>query len=262
MSGAGRPPGPGSGTVFFTGCNLKCLFCQNYQISWERRGRTVDDETLAGLFLDLQDRGAYNLNLVSPTHVVLPILRALKIALRRGLSLPLVWNSNGYERIDVVEKLAGVVDIYLPDLKYFSPQASVRYSDAPDYFENAALALQEMYVQQPDLELDKRGLAVRGMIIRHLVLPGGVEDSMAVLEWISRTLTPGIAVSLMSQYHPCHLAPEDIRRPLSPAEYRTVLARAKALGFLPLFAQPELFAPDEHLVPDFKKKHPFRWKPS
>jgi len=261
LSGDGGPPGPGSGTVFFTGCNLKCLFCQNYQISWQRRGRIVDDAALAGLYLDLQDRGAYNINLVSPTHVVLPILRALRIALRRGLSLPLIWNSNGYERIDVVETLAGIVDIYLPDMKYFSSRASARYSDAPDYFENAAAALQEMYVQQPDLELDDHGIALRGMIVRHLVLPGGAQDSTAVLDWMARTLSPAVAVSLMSQYHPCHRAPEDIRRPLSPAEYRAVLDRAKELGFLHLFAQPELFAPDEHLIPDFERKDPFPWKP-
>ncbi|MGA2586361.1 MAG: radical SAM protein [Candidatus Aminicenantales bacterium] len=256
--GGGRPRG--SGTVFFTGCNLKCLFCQNYQISWHAQGPIVDDKELAALMLGLQDQGAYNINLVSPTHLILPILRALKIACSKGLAIPLVYNSNGYEKIEVVEKLAGIVDIYLPDLKYFSSRVSQKYSGAGDYFENAGLAIQEMFVQQPELVLDEQDTARRGLIIRHLILPGQTDDSLAILDWIAKNLPLTISLSLMSQYRPSFRAPDDIRRPLSGEEYRAVVSRARQLGFENLFLQPELFGPDDHLVPDFNRAEPFRWK--
>jgi putative pyruvate formate lyase activating enzyme len=250
----------GSGTLFFTGCNLKCLFCQNYQISWLGQGRLVDDEELARTMIALQDRGAVNINLVSPTHLVLPILRALKIAYGRGLFLPLVYNSNGYEKVEVLERLAGIVDIYLPDLKYRSGGLSERCSGAADYFGFAGPALQEMYVQQPDFILDGDGLAARGTIVRHLVLPGQVEDSIAVLEWLAETFPPSLPLSLMSQYRPCFRAPADLGRPIEAAEYRAVLQKARELGFEQLFVQPDLFGPGENLNPDFDLDQPFRWK--
>ncbi len=260
LSGTAGPPGRGSGTIFFSGCNLKCLFCQNHQISWELQGNALTDEDLAGTMLRLQDEGAFNINLVSPTHLILPILRALRLATKRGLDIPLVYNSNGYEKAAVIERLAGIVDVYLPDLKYRSPTLAWRYSGAGDYFDQASAAISEMYVQQPDLVVDDAGLARQGTIIRHLILPGGTEDSKAVLDWIAGSLTPSLWLSLMSQYHPCHKAPEEIRRPLAAEEYRDVLARARELGFENLFLQPEVFGPDEHLVPDFQKPQPFRWK--
>jgi putative pyruvate formate lyase activating enzyme len=250
----------GSGTIFFAGCNLKCLFCQNYQISWLHQGREIEDEELAEIMLGLERQGATNINLVSPTHLVLPILRALRIAFGRGLDIPLVYNTNGYEKTSVIEHLAGIVDIYLPDLKYHSSEVSKRYSGAADYFFSAAPAIQEMYVQQPDLELDAHGAARQGLIIRHLILPGHTDDSLAVLDWIARKLPLTTAISLMSQYRPCHLAPEELRRSLSTEEYRRVTSKAKRLGFENLFLQPGLFAPDEHLVPDFDRPQPFRWK--
>ncbi len=260
-SAEGRGPGRGSGTIFFTGCNLKCLFCQNFQISWEGRGRTLTDEKLAELMLDLQARGAYNINLVSPTHIILPILRALRIAVPGGLKIPIVYNSNGYDKIDVLEHLAGIIDIYLPDLKYHAPAISKRYSGAADYFAHASVAVQEMFVQRPDLVLDEDDIARKGLIIRHLILPGQIEDSMSILNWIARTLPPGTAVSLMSQFHPCYKAPDELRRPLAPEEYRTVLDGARGLGLSTLFVQPEVFRPGEHLVPDFERPEPFRWRP-
>lgn len=250
----------GSGTIFFSGCNLKCLFCQNYQISWLLEGDPVTDEGLAGLMLGLQSRGAHNINFVSPTHVVLPILRALRIALARGLELPLVWNSSGYENVGIVLALDGIVDIYLPDLKYHSPEISGRYSGAADYFERASETLREMSVQQPVLEIGPEDTARQGLIVRHLILPGCVDDSLAVLRWLRADLSPFIGLSLMSQYHPCHEAPPEIRRALTPEEYATAAKRAVELGFERLFLQPEPFRPDEHLVPDFRKKAPFRWK--
>jgi putative pyruvate formate lyase activating enzyme len=263
---AGKPaegggPGRGSGTIFFTGCNLKCLFCQNFQISWEGRGPILTDEKLAELMLGLQAQGAYNINLVSPTHVIVPILRALRIAVPGGLKIPIVYNSNGYENGEVLEHLAGIVDIYLPDLKYRAASISKRYSGAPDYFARASVAVQEMFVQQPDFDLDEDDIARKGLIIRHLVLPGQIEDSMSILDWIARTLPPGTAVSLMSQFHPCYKAPDELRRPLAPEEYRTVVDWARGLGLSNLFVQPDLFRPGEHLVPDFERPDPFRWRP-
>ncbi|MBC7364268.1 MAG: radical SAM protein [Candidatus Aminicenantes bacterium] len=261
LSGRGTAAGTrGSGTIFFTGCNLKCLFCQNYQLSWLNEGEIKTDEQLAQLMLWLQAQGALNINLVSPTHVVLPILRALRIAYSQGLSLPLVWNSNGYESLEVVEQLRGIVDIYLPDLKYVSSELSKKYSAAPDYFERARLALQEMYCQQPDLILDDQEIARAGLIIRHLVLPGQTDDSIRVLEWIANNLSTSVGLSLMSQYHPCFKAPTELRREITAEEYRQVMNRALELGFEHLFLQPEPFEEDEHLVPDFRRKNPFRWK--
>lgn len=260
----GEEPGlsgtKGSGTIFFAGCNLKCLFCQNYQISWLLEGDPVPDDGLAALMLDLQSRGAHNINFVSPTHVVLPILRALEIALRGGLRIPLVWNSNGYETAEVIRSLDGIVDIYLPDLKYHSPEISKRYSGAADYFEKASEAVREMSTQQPVLVLGPDETAVRGLLIRHLVLPGCVDDTLSVLRWMRANLSPFMGLSLMSQYHPCHEAPPEIQRALSPREYGRAADLAVALGFERLFLQPEPFGPDEHLVPDFRRRSPFRWK--
>ncbi len=251
----------GSGTVFFAGCNLKCLFCQNYQLSWLNEGIPAADDALAAMMLDLQGRGALNINLVSPTHVILPILRALrKVWARGGLSVPIVYNSNGYDSADVIARLEGIVDIYLPDLKYVSPRLAAEYSGAADYFERASAAVREMSVQQPVLELDARGIARKGLIVRHLILPGHAEDSIEVLRWIRAHLSPFIGMSLMSQYRPCHEAPEELRRSVSPEEYRRVADTALELGFENLFLQPEPFAVGEHRVPDFERKDPFDWK--
>lgn len=250
----------GSGTIFFTGCNLKCLFCQNYQLSWLLEGRPVSDEALAAMMLDLQARGARNINLVSPSHVVLPILRALRQALTDGLELPIVWNSNGYDGLEVIRALEGVVDIYLPDLKYHSAELSKRYSAAPDYFEKASAAVKEMSLQQPALDIGSGGTARRGLVVRHLVLPGAVEDTLVLLDWVGRNLSPFIGLSLMSQYHPCFRAPEELRRGVSAGEYRRAADAALALGLDRLFLQPQPFQVDEHLMPDFRNEKPFRWK--
>ncbi|HOW86501.1 MAG TPA: hypothetical protein P5119_11620 [Candidatus Aminicenantes bacterium] len=250
----------GSGTIFFTGCNLKCLFCQNYQLSWLLEGRPVSDEDLAAMMLDLQARGARNINLVSPSHVALPILRALRLALEGGLALPLVWNSNGYDGLEVIRALEGIVDIYLPDLKYHSAGLSGRYSAAPDYFEKASQAVKEMSLQQPALDIGPDGTARRGLIVRHLILPGAVEDTLLLLDWVGRNLSPFIGLSLMSQYHPCFRAPEEIQRGVAADEYRRAADAALALGLEQLFLQPQAFQADEHLMPDFRKEKPFRWK--
>jgi len=255
---AGRPQG-GSGTIFFTGCNLKCLFCQNYQISWLQEGRTVTDKELADLMLGLQAQGALNINLVSPTHMIMPILRGLRLAFDRGLSLPIVYNSNGYDKVETLKHLAGIIDVYLPDLKYFSPDLSEKLSGAPDYFENASRAVVEMGRQQPRFELDEDAIACRGLIIRHLVLPGHHRDSLLVLDWIKDNLPKGFCLSLMSQFQPCYKAPKEMRRPLNAAEYREVVAKAKQLEFERAFIQMDGFGAEEHFVPDFDQDDPFGW---
>jgi putative pyruvate formate lyase activating enzyme len=249
----------GSGTIFFAGCNLKCRFCQNYQLSWLGQGRPANDEELAGMMLSLQDRGALNINLVSPTHFLLPILRALRIACSKGLEIPLVSNSNGYEKASLLAHLEGIIDIYLPDLKYFSAPLSFRLSGAADYFAHASEAVKEMACQQPVLVLDDQGIARRGLIVRHLVLPAQTGDTRAILEWLARELSPSVAVSLMSQYHPCFRSPEDMKRPLTKEEYGQALSIAEEIGFECLFVQPDSFALDEHLVPDFDRAEPFQW---
>jgi putative pyruvate formate lyase activating enzyme len=256
---AGTRGRAGSGTIFFSGCNLKCLFCQNYQISWLQEGQPVSDEELAGMMLGLEAQGALNINLVSPTHVLLPILRALRLAFDRGLSLPVVYNTNGYEKASVLRHLEGIVDIYLPDLKYFSSPVSKRLSGAADYFEKAGPAVLEMSRQQPRLVVDADEVAERGLIIRHLVLPHYHRESLAVLEWIKANVRPGFGLSLMSQYHPCHRAPEEMRRRISAAEYSAVAAKAEELDFEQAFIQPEAFGPDEHFLPDFGRDDPFGW---
>ncbi|MDD8019802.1 MAG: radical SAM protein [Acidobacteriota bacterium] len=261
ISGQGGPgKARGSGTIFFAGCNLKCLFCQNYQLSWLNQGELVSDEELADLMLNLQAQGALNINLVSPTHVVLPVLRALKIAYCHGLTIPVVYNSNGYDSIDVIEELRGVIDIYLPDLKYMSGELSKKYSAAPDYFEKARLAIQDMYCQQPELILDNQETATQGLIIRHLVLPGCLDDSIQIIDWVAKNLSGSVGLSLMSQYHPCFQAPPELRREISRKEYQAITNHAACHDFAYFFLQPEPFLSDEHLMPDFRREHPFRWK--
>jgi putative pyruvate formate lyase activating enzyme len=247
----------GSGTLFFSGCNLKCFFCQNYQISWHIQGKPVSSDTLTEMILSLQQKGAFNINLVSPSHQIIPVLRALKAAFKKGLSLPIVYNTNGYDKVEIIHELEDVVDIYLPDLKYFFPEISEKYSGTSDYFKWASPAIEEMYRQQPDLALDDGEIAQKGLIVRHLVLPGCAKDSISVLEWVAEHLSLSITISLMSQYYPAFKAPLDIRRSLSSKEYNEVLDRAKDLGFTNMFIQPDAFDKDEHLLPDFNKSNPF-----
>ena len=249
----------GSGTVFFTGCSLQCLFCQNHQISRAREQNPAADDELAAAFLGLQRRGALNLNLVTPSHVLMPILRALRIAVAAGFRLPVVYNCGGYEKADVLRFLEGIVDIWLPDLKYHDPGPAGELSRAPDYFRWASEAVVEMYCQQPRLETAEDGSARRGLIVRHLVLPGGEKDSIRILEWMAHRLSPTVGLSLMSQFRPCFRTPPAYDRNVGREEYRAVLDAARRLGFETIFAQPEPFAPDEHLVPDFSREKPFDW---
>ena len=249
----------GSGTLFFSGCNLKCRFCQNYQISWLNHGQELTPGDLATQIITLQDKGALNINLVSPSHMLIPILKALQKAYACGLHIPLVYNSNGYEKTDVIRYLDGIVDIYLPDFKYFSPQLSETLSQASDYFLFASTSIQEMYRQIPLSTYDNQGIAKKGLIIRHLILPGQIDDSKRILEWIAQNCTEGIILSLMSQFKPCHKAPPSFQRSLGVEEYNKVVQHALNLGVETLFIQPDPFTLEEHRTPDFNRKNPFNW---
>lgn len=249
----------GSGTIFFSGCNLKCLFCQNYQLSWLGRGEEVRDEQLADLMIGLEASGAWNINLVSPSHVLPAVLRGLRLACRAGLNIPVVYNSNGYEKAEALSLLDGIIDVYLPDLKYFGRDIAARYSGAADYFAFAGPTIQEMFMQRPSLVLNQAGIAREGLIVRHLVLPGHAEDSKRLLRWLAEKVNPAIPVSVMSQYRPCFRAPAELQRTLLPEEYADVLAEAENLGFETLFVQPASVDPQDHLMPDFSRKEPFIW---
>jgi putative pyruvate formate lyase activating enzyme len=226
----------GSGTVFFSGCTLNCLFCQNFPISQFFHGEFYQVEQLAGIFLLLQKRGSHNINLVSPTPYLFHIVSALEIACVKGLAIPLVYNTSGYERLEVIEQLGGMVDIYLPDFKYGPSedcrQLGLRLSAVGDYCENAYAAIGEMVRQTGPLSLDGHGVAVRGTIIRHLIIPGQTDNSLAVLQAIAASPFRDTYLSLMSQYFPAHRAsgcPPFDRR-LRPDEYRLVRDEALKLG--------------------------------
>jgi putative pyruvate formate lyase activating enzyme len=208
--------GRGSGTIFFTHCNLACQFCQNYDISQLGRGEKVSPEGLARMMLDLQNMGCLNINFVSPTHVVAQILSALPPAVEGGLRVPLVYNTGGYDSVGTLEFLDGVVDIYMPDMKYSREDAGMKYSGVKDYWTVNQAATKEMFRQVGDLELDSMGAATRGLLVRHLVLPDDRAGSRGILRFIARDLSADTYVNIMDQYRPCHHAagfPEIARRP-------------------------------------------------
>jgi len=215
----------GSGTVFFAHCTMRCLFCQNYPISQLGHGHEVSDEQLAGYFLDLQRRGCHNLNLVTPTHYLHASVAALAIAAGKGFDLPIVYNTGGYERVEILRLLDGVVDIYMPDMKYADSAKALRYSDAPDYVERNLEAVAEMQRQVGDLVCDSHGIARCGLLVRHLVLPGAEDDGVAVLRALRDRISPTAFVSLMSQYFPAHRAPQTppLDKRVDPAAYARVV---------------------------------------
>jgi putative pyruvate formate lyase activating enzyme len=222
----------GSGTIFFSGCNLKCLFCQNYEISHLLAGEEISAERLASLMLRLQEIGCHNVNLVTPTHVVPQILEALELAVPQGLRLPLVYNTGGYDSIEVIRLLDGVVDIYMPDVKYLSAEAAKRYSDAEDYPVVAREAVIEMHRQVGDLAMSPEGVATRGLLVRHLVMPGMLEDTARVATFLADEISRDTYVNVMAQYRPEYLAHEHppLDRPLSRSEWREALRLARTAG--------------------------------
>ncbi len=222
----------GSGTIFFSRCNLRCVYCQNYEISQLGEGDEVEPEELAAMMLHLQALGCHNVNLVSPTHVVPQILAALLIAAQAGLNLPLVYNTGGYDALSTLALLDGVVDIYMPDMKYADEAAGRRLSHASNYPEVNRAAVAEMHRQVGDLQLDERGVAVRGLLVRHLVLPQGLAGTRETLRWLAQEVSPNTYLNIMDQYRPCYRAREypELARPITRAEYVEALSVAGEVG--------------------------------
>lgn len=243
----------GSGTVFFTGCPLKCVFCQNQSIANGSIGKSISVDRLAEIFLELQDKGACNINLVTPTHFIPQIAKALEKSKNHGLQIPIVFNTGGYEKAETLKLLDGLVDIYLPDLKYYSSKFSSKYSNAPDYFEIATQAIAEMYRQvgtpilDPDTELMKRGI-----IVRHLLLPRHLADSKKVVNYLHDTYQDTIYISIMSQYTPMRIFPDmpELSRRVTRNEYRMLIDYCIQLGIENAFIQ-EGDTASESFIPPF-----------
>lgn len=222
----------GSGTIFIRSCNLLCSFCQNFEISHGKEGTDVDPEQMARMMVDLSRAGCHNINFVTPTHVVPQILEALLYAVERGLRVPLVYNSSGYDRVEALELLDGIFDIYMPDFKFWDNRWAERYCEAPDYREVASAALLEMHRQVGDLVLDEWGIAQRGLLVRHLVMPNQVAGTEEIMKFLARRISPNTYVNVMDQYRPCGNARRDefINRRLSAKEYRDAVNAAVKAG--------------------------------
>ena len=243
----------GSGTVFFSNCNLNCVFCQNYEISQQTRGKEIEIEDLAKIFLEQQKKKLENINLVTPTSYVPQIIEAIKIARKEGFNLPIVYNTNGYEKVETIKKLDGYVDIYLPDLKYAEDDLAKKYSKIDNYFEIATKAILEMQKQVGKVKLNEEGVMQKGIIVRHLVLPSHIENSKKVLKWIKENIYKENYVSIMAQYFPCYKAKEekeykDINRKLTKEEWKKIENYVEKLDFENGFIQ-ELGEHEEEYVP-------------
>ena len=242
----------GSGAVFFTGCNLRCVFCQNFQIARAEQGKEITVERLSEIFLELQAQKANNINLVTATHYVPQVVCALKRAKEQGLNIPVVYNCGGYESVETLKMLEGLVDIYLPDFKYVDTERAKRYSRAENYPEVAKTALAEMVRQQPEAQFDERGMMKKGVIVRHLMLPGGIKDSKAVVKYLYETYGDQIYISLMNQYTPLPHVEEypEINRKVKKFEYDRLVGYAISLGVENGFIQEGETA-EESFIPAF-----------
>lgn len=222
----------GSGTIFFASCNLRCVYCQNYEISQLREGRDVSTQELAEMMLRLQEQGCHNINLVTPSHQVPQILEGLLLAAQRGLHIPLVYNTSSYDDLETLRLLDRIVDIYLPDFKYADPEAGLKYSKVPGYPEIAKIAIQEMHRQTGDLVIDEQGLAVRGVLVRHLVLPGGLAGTEAIMCFLADTISKDTYVNIMDQYRPCwkSFMYPPLNREITTEEFDAAVEAAKAAG--------------------------------
>jgi putative pyruvate formate lyase activating enzyme len=248
----------GSGTIFFSNCNLTCIFCQNWQISQEGIGNDVEDDVLAEQMLHLQSKGCHNINLVSPTHFIPSIVSALYIAAQKGLNIPIVYNTNGYEKVEILKLLDGVIDIYLPDIKYSDNLTAIHYSNAPKYMEYNHGAIKEMFRQVGNLQFDNKNIATRGLLIRHLVLPASLAGSKEAFQFLATEISKDVHIAIMSQYKPCYKALENkiLNKPLTGEEYHNVLLLAEKEGLHNILAQ-ELDSA-EVFLPDFKRTDPFK----
>lgn len=241
----------GAGTIFFSYCNLKCVYCQNFSISHGGFGAEISIERLAEIFIEQQERGAANVELVTPTHYTEQICAAIDIAKARGLNLPIVWNSNAYENLETLELLRGRVDIFLPDLKYFDEVAAKTFSDAPNYFAVAAAAVKKMFELVGSAQIIE-GQMIRGVIVRHLILPNFRRDAMKIIDWLHENFGDEIFISLMNQYTPIFRAGEfkQINRALTTFEYQSVIDHALEVGIKNCFIQTGKTA-DKSFIPNF-----------
>ena len=242
----------GSGTVFFTNCNLKCKYCQNYEISQLQKGKEITIHKLAEIFLKQQQRGANNINLVTPTSYVYQIIEALDIAKKKGLTIPIVYNTNGYEKKETIALVKGYVDVYLPDLKYYNNELAKKYSGVENYFETATEAIKEMYDQVGSPVFDEKGIIKKGVIIRHLVLPNHILNTKNILKWVKENMPSDTYISVMAQYFPAYKAKDDelINRKLTKKEYKQVEQYLYSLNLENGYMQ-ELGEHEEEYVPDF-----------
>ncbi len=240
----------GSGTVFFSGCNFNCIFCQNHEISHKQFGKEISIERLAEIFLELQSKNVHNINLVSPTPYVHSIIEAIKIAKENGLKIPIVYNTNSYENVETIKMLNGYVDVYLPDLKYYTEDYGIKYSSVPHYFETATAAIKEMINQVGNPIFDENGIIKKGVIIRHLVLPAHLTETKHILNWIKENLDRETYISVMAQYFPTYKAKEHevLNRKLSQREYDFILNMISEFknGYV-----QELGSHEEEYVPTF-----------
>ncbi len=252
----------GSGTIFFGNCNLMCCYCQNHQISQNHKQQKANEtscRSLAQHMLRLQNEtGCHNINFVSPSHFVPQILKALLEAIPLGLKIPLVYNTNAYDSPETLKELDGVIDIYLPDIKYADDKWAKKFSKAKDYVFHSRNAIREMQRQVGDLQTDENGIAIKGLIVRHLILPGNIADSRESLNWLAREVSPNVTISLMSQYHPTHKAHKHnpLARRITPAEYDEAIEAMQEAGLENGWTQD--MASHQHYLPDFEREnHPF-----
>lgn len=243
----------GSGTIFFTGCSLGCIFCQNHEISQRDRlpGRAYTVEQLSDAMLDLQAQGANNINFVTGTHFVPHIIDGVRIARAKGLTVPTLYNCGGYESVETIKALEGTIDIYLPDMKFFSDKISRKYAHASDYFDRAKEAIAEMVRQQPEQCFNEDGMMQKGVIVRHLMLPGLLFDTKHVLDYLCETYGNSITISLMNQYTPMPGVPDELSKPLSPEHYRAMIDHLDLMGQENAFIQ-EGGTVSESFIPDFE----------
>lgn len=247
----------GSGTIFFSNCNLNCMFCQNYEISHQGKGYEITIEELAKIFIEQQKNGAHNINLVTPTMYVVQIIEALKIAKKDGLNIPIIYNTSSYENVETIKMLKGYIDVYLPDLKYYSNDLCKKYSKVNNYFENATKAIQEMYTQVGKPIFNENGMIIKGVIIRHLILPNYIQNTKNILKWIKENMPEDVYISIMTQYFPAYKAIEDdkINRKINRKEYKCVENYLYLLdlknGYMQDFIENDN---EEKYVPNFKKE--------
>lgn len=241
----------GSGTIFFSHCNLHCMFCQNYEISQNiKKGKEVTIEELSNIMLEQQNNKAENINLVTPTMYAYQIKEAIKLAREKGLKIPIIYNSNGYEKVETLKDLEGYIDVYLPDLKYYSNEMAIKYSKAPNYFEVSTKAILEMIRQVGEPKFDENGMIQKGVMIRHLVLPNHLQNTKNILKWIKENVKEDIYINVMAQYFPTYKAKEDelINRKLTKREYRQIEEYFYSLDFKNGYMQ-ELGEHEEEYVP-------------